>query len=34
MLILDIRASLGADEIVGKEGKLAKYWDAIPLNPL
>jgi hypothetical protein len=30
----DIKASLGADEILGEEGELAKDWDAIPLNPL
>jgi len=30
----DIRASLGADEIVGEEGELTKDWDAIPLDTL
>jgi len=30
----DIRASLGADEIVREEGELTKDWDAIPLDTL
>ena len=30
----DIKASLGANTIVGEEGKLAMDWDAIPITPL